>query len=55
MEKNFDQLKILSLPLLANLAIVAEDNALWLLSSTNASSVERLQNDQRCAVEIVQL
>jgi len=30
-----------------------EDGAIWLLGSTEASSVKRINNDPRCAIEIV--
>ncbi len=32
---------------------VWEDDAIWLLGSTNSSSVKRLEADPRCAIEIV--
>ena len=67
MGQPFDPDDILKLPLMANLATVAEDgaprnapvwfiwedDALWILGSSDGSSVERLQRDARCAVEIV--
>lgn len=67
MPRPFDPVDLLTLPLIANLATVAadgapcnapmwyiwEDEALWLLGDKTASSVKRLQNDARCAVEIV--
>ena len=67
MPKNFDPEEVLALPLMANLATVAKDGAprnapmwfiweegvIWLLGSTNASSVGRIEADPRCAVEIV--
>ncbi len=67
MRKHFDPIEILCLPLMANLATVAmdgaprnapmwfiwEDEAIWLLGSTDASSVARIENDPRCAIEIV--
>lgn len=67
MPKEFDPKKILALPLMANLATVSEDgapcnapmwfiwedDAIWLLGTTDASSVRRIKNDPRCAIEIV--
>ncbi|NKB53379.1 MAG: pyridoxamine 5'-phosphate oxidase [Rhizobiaceae bacterium] len=66
MAQTFDPEEILQLPLMANLATASrdgprnapvwfiwEDGALWLLGSKEGSSVERLQDDARCAVEIV--
>jgi general stress protein 26 len=67
MSKDFDPEEILVLPLMANLATVAKDGAprnapmwfiwedgvIWLLGSTDASSVTRINADPRCAIEIV--
>jgi hypothetical protein len=66
MRNTFDPEEILHLPLMANLATVCsdgprnapiwfiwEDGALWLLGSADGSSVARLREDPRCAVEIV--
>ena len=62
----FDPEDILHWPLMANLATTSadgprnapvwfiwEDGALWLLGSAHGSSVKRLRDDPRCAVEIV--
>lgn len=66
MEHTFDPGDVLQLPLMANLATVSpegprnapvwfiwEDDALWLPASQGGSSVRRLEDDPRCAVEIV--
>lgn len=67
MPRPFDPDDVLSLPLMANLATVAEDGsprnapmwfiwedgAIWLLGSVGASSIRRLSKEPRCAVEIV--
>lgn len=67
MMRAFDPDKVLSLPLMANLATVADDGAprnapvwfiweegvLWMLGDEGGSSVARLQREPRCAVEIV--
>ena len=67
MPKKFDPDDVLSRPLMANLATVTadgaprnapmwfiwEDDAIWLLGSTEASAVKHLERDPRCAVEIV--
>lgn len=67
MGQPFDPDDILTLPLMANLATAAEDGAprnapvwfiwedgaLWMLGSSDTSSVLRLERDPRCAVEIV--
>ncbi|MGL6209208.1 MAG: pyridoxamine 5'-phosphate oxidase family protein [Paracoccaceae bacterium] len=66
MPRPFDPSAILHLPLMANLAtscpdgprnapvwFIWEDAALWMLGSTTAKSVLRLQTDPACAVEIV--
>ena len=67
MPRPFDPQHLLHLPLMANLATVAEDcaprispmwfiweeDAIWLLGSTDSSSVRRLGADGRCAIEIV--
>ena len=67
MPKHFNPEDVLRLPLMANLATVAEDGAprnapmwfiweegaVWLLGSDGTSSVGRLRHDPRCAVEIV--
>jgi hypothetical protein len=62
----FDPDLVLAMPLMANLATVSkdgprnapvwflwEDAALWMPGSVNGSSVRRLSEDPRCAVEIV--
>lgn len=63
----FDPLTVLSLPLMANLATVDadgaprnapvwflwEDGVLWMPGDAGGSSVRRLAQDPRCAVEIV--
>jgi hypothetical protein len=62
----FDPEAILCLPLMANLATLSpdgprnapvwfhwQDGALWMLGDAQGSSVRRLQDDPRCAVEIV--
>lgn len=68
MKTAFDSEQILHLPLMANLATVAEDGAprnapvwfqweegaLWMLGSESSSSIERIAHDPRVAVEIVQ-
>lgn len=67
MTQHFDPMDVLSLPLMANLATVARDgapcnapmwfiweaDAIWLLGSTKASSVKRIMDEPRCAVEVV--
>ena len=66
MEHRFDPDHILRLPLMANLATIGrdgprnapvwfiwEDEAIWLLGTATGSSVKRLEQDPRCAVEIV--
>ena len=67
MPRPFDPEDVLCLPLIANVATVAEDGAprnapmwfiweeraLWLLGATGTRSVQRLRQDPRCAVEIV--
>jgi hypothetical protein len=67
MAKKFDPTDVLGLPLMANLATISDDgsprnapmwfiwenDAIWLLGSTSASSVKRVQKDPRCAIEIV--
>ena len=67
MGQPFDPNEVLTLPLMANLATVAEDGAprnapvwfiwedgaLWMTGSSDGSSVLRLEQDPRCAVEIV--
>ncbi len=67
MPQEFDPEDVLALPLMATVATVAQDGAprnapmwfiweegaIWLLGSTDASSVNRLQADPRCAIEIV--
>jgi predicted pyridoxine 5'-phosphate oxidase superfamily flavin-nucleotide-binding protein len=68
MSNDFNPEEVLGLPLMANLATVSEDgeprnapmwfiwedNAIWLLGSTDASSVKRIIMNPKCAVEIVQ-
>jgi hypothetical protein len=63
----FDPEEVLALPIMATLATVSkdgaprnapmwfiwEDGAIWLLGSTDASSVKRINNDPRCAIEMV--
>lgn len=63
----FDPQEILVLPIIANLATVSgegapcnapswfiwEDDAIWLLSSTGSSSVKRIENNPKCAIELV--
>jgi len=63
----FDPEEVLALPIMATLATVSkdgaprnapmwfiwEDGAIWLLGSTEASSVKRINNDPRSAIEIV--
>ncbi len=62
----FDERVLLAEPLMANLATLGpegpcnapvwylwENDALWMLGSKNASSVQRIEADPRCAVEIV--
>lgn len=67
MMQAFDPNAVLTLPLMANLATVAEDGAprnapvwfiweddtLWMLGEENGSTVRRLEREPRCAVEIV--
>lgn len=67
MPREFDPNDVLSQPLMANLASVTEggqprnapmwfiweEGAIWLLGSTENSSVKRLSADPHCAVEIV--
>ncbi|MEP1208723.1 MAG: pyridoxamine 5'-phosphate oxidase family protein [Rhizobiaceae bacterium] len=66
MPQEFDPEDILRLPLMANLATLCdegprnapvwfiwEDDSLWLLADAGGSSAKRLQEDPRCAVEIV--
>jgi hypothetical protein len=67
MATKFNPTDILNLPLMANLATIANDgsprnapmwfiwenDAVWLLGSTDTSSVKRVERDPRCAVEIV--
>lgn len=67
MARAFDPADVLAMPLMANLATVAADGAprnapvwfaweeaaLWMLASSDGSSVARLAGDPRCAVEIV--
>ena len=67
MRRPFDPELLLSLPLMANLATLSDDGprnapvwflweegSLWIPGGTHGSSVRRLQDDPRCAVEIVQ-
>jgi general stress protein 26 len=68
MSNDFNPEEVLGLRLMANLATVSEDgeprnapmwfiwedNAIWLLGSTDASSVKRIIMNPKCAVEIVQ-
>ena len=67
MPRKFDPEDVLSLRLMANLATVAvgseprnapmwfiwEDGVIWLLGSSDSSSVGRIDADPRCAIEIV--
>lgn len=66
MGERFDPDALLGAPLMANLATVGPDGprnapvwflweagALWMLGSRDSSSVRRLEQDPRCAVEIV--
>ncbi|WP_172294009.1 pyridoxamine 5'-phosphate oxidase family protein [Pseudoruegeria sp. HB172150] len=66
MGQSFDPEAVLTAPLMANLATMSadgprnapvwfiwEDGALWMLANKTGSSVKRLQDDPRCAVEIV--
>ena len=68
MKTTFDPQAVLKLPLMANLATVAEDGsprnapvwfqwedgALWMPGSEQSASVKRIMHDPRVAVEIVQ-
>ncbi|WP_375256955.1 pyridoxamine 5'-phosphate oxidase family protein [Citreimonas sp.] len=68
MARAFDPEPVLAMPLMAMLATVSdegapcnapvwflwEDGALWMPSSTGASSARRLEHEPRAAVEIVQ-
>lgn len=63
----FDPQEVLALPVIANLATVSsegapcnapswfiwEDDAIWLLGSTGSSSVKRIENNPKCAIELV--
>jgi hypothetical protein len=66
MARPFDPEALLAMPLMANLATLSPDgprnapvwflwemNALWMLGSAEGRSVQRLEADPRCAVEIV--
>ena len=67
MPRKFDPEDVLFLPLMANLATVAaggepcnapmwfiwEGGVIWLLGSSDTSSVGRIEADPRCAIEIV--
>jgi len=67
MATKFNPTDILNLPLMANLTTIADDgsprnapmwfiwenDAVWLLGSTDTSSVKRVERDPRCTVEIV--
>ncbi|EIE52903.1 pyridoxamine 5'-phosphate oxidase, FMN-binding protein [Citreicella sp. 357] len=66
MGHTFDPQQLLSMPLMANLATMCaegprnapvwfiwEDDAIWMLGDRDGSSVRRLEEDPRCAVEIV--
>ena len=66
MTRSFDPGLLLSLPLMANLATLSEDGprhapvwflweegSLWIPGGTHGSSARRLQDDPRCALEIV--
>ena len=66
MAYSFDPDDVLYLPLMANLAtagpegprnspvwFIWEEAALWMLADANSGSVRRLEQDPRCAVEIV--
>tara|TARA_B100000780_G_C21060721_1_gene426313 strand:- start:60 stop:539 length:480 start_codon:yes stop_codon:yes gene_type:complete len=63
----FDPQEVLVLPIVANLATVSkegapcnapawfvwEEGAIWLLGSTDSSSVKRIENNPQCAIELV--
>jgi general stress protein 26 len=67
MAQRFDPADVLTMPLMASVATVAEDgaprnapmwfiweeDAIWLLGTRTTSTVKRLQHDPRCAIEIV--
>lgn len=67
MQQEFDPNDVLNRPLMANLATVTtdgaprnapvwfiwEEGAIWLLGSSDGSAVKHLQQDPRCAIEIV--
>ena len=67
MPREFDPQAVLGLPLMANLATIAEDGAprnapvwfiweeeaLWMLGSAGGSAVKCIEREPRCAVEIV--
>lgn len=66
MPRPFDPDELLSAPLMANLATMSEDgprnvpmwfiwedDAIWCLGSTKNRSVQRIEDDLRCAIEII--